>query len=279
MSKYFQNDINIALVNRDWNIYEVNSIVDTEKITYHLSEVIIFVLGLIYCQYREFIEDSVVILEQLFAALGTRSNGDQITIDNEKQEMTMSPNSLRTGRLLAILTTIYKNIGIDFTNEDKFNRAHYYLSKYLHYNKNDIHALSAMALCSFRLNDIASAQKYTDHIGKIDKSSQFYILNQAFFGIHEKNYASATHFYKEISKRGVVVGPDVITGVIAFLDRMYRNDRKEIAYEFAIGILNKHHCQYKAGLSELRKFIKMAKKKDVYNEMVAYAIFETQRKK
>ena len=37
LTKYFQNDINIALINRDWNVYEVNSILDTEKITYHLT--------------------------------------------------------------------------------------------------------------------------------------------------------------------------------------------------------------------------------------------------
>jgi tetratricopeptide (TPR) repeat protein len=172
---------------------------------------------------------------------------------------------------LAILTSSYKNIGIDFTNENKFNKAFYYLDKFLHYNKNDIPALSSMALCCFKLNDLPSAKKYTETIGKIDKSSPFYILNQAFFGIYEKNYASALHFYKEISKRGTTVDPSIITSVIAFLDQIYRVERKEHAYEFAIGILNKHHCQHKEGLKELRRFVKNVKKKPQYHEMLAYA--------
>ncbi|MDR4504074.1 MAG: hypothetical protein MRK01_04675 [Candidatus Scalindua sp.] len=63
LSDLFKKDINIALVGRDWNIYEVNSLPDIEKISGHLNEVIMYILGIIYCQYYEYAEDSAIILE------------------------------------------------------------------------------------------------------------------------------------------------------------------------------------------------------------------------
>lgn len=278
---YFKNDINIALVNRDWNIYEINSISDTEKVTCNLTEIIMFVMGLIYCQNNEFVEDSVIILERLFDLLATKSNGDKIIIDNDKNEISMSPTSLRTGRVLGILTKVYHNIGIEFTLENNYQKGYYYLEKYLKYNKYDIPALSSIALCAFRNNEFNAAKNYTETIGKIDKNNQIYILNQGFFGIYEKNYASALYFYKESAKRGKKIESSVITSVIAFLDERYKEDPREIAYEFAIGILNKYHCQRNEGMRELRRFTRKAKNKSEYADMVKYTngILEKQNEK
>jgi tetratricopeptide (TPR) repeat protein len=215
----------------------------------------------------------------LFWSLENRASGDDVVIDNDKKEITLSPASLRSGRVLAILINIYKNIGIDFTSNNLFDRGYYYLDKYFKYHNDDVLALSSMALCCFMLNDVPSAMSYTEKIGRIDKSSPFYIINKAFFGIYDKNYTSAIYFYKEILKRGMIVDPRIITGVISFLDQRYRNDRKELAYEFAIGILNKYYCQQKEGINELRKFVRKAKNIPQYQEMVIFAINNIQKPK
>lgn len=81
LTDIFKTDINIARINRDWNIYEINSLPDTEKISAHLSEMIMFILGLIYCQSAEYAEDSIVILESLFKRLDMQTKGDQIKVD------------------------------------------------------------------------------------------------------------------------------------------------------------------------------------------------------
>lgn len=91
LTDIFKADINIAIIKRDWNIYAINSLPDTEKISAHLSEMIMFVLGLIYCQNAEYAGDSIVILESLFNRLDKQSKGDQIIVDYEKNSYKRHP--------------------------------------------------------------------------------------------------------------------------------------------------------------------------------------------
>src|SRR3990170_1742944 len=94
----------------------------------------------------------------------------------------------------------------------------FYLDKFRSYEKKDIPALASLALCTFYLKDIKAAKEYTEEISTVDKHNEIFILNRAFFGIFEKNYASALYFYKEIIKKGRSVNINIITKVIAFLD-------------------------------------------------------------
>jgi hypothetical protein len=140
----------------------------------------------------------------------------------------------------------------------------------MRHGKNDIDILSTAALAAFYLNNMDNAKHYTDEINKIEKNHQIYILNRAFFGIYETNYPSALFFYKDILKRGRNVDRTIIIKVIAFLDERKLENTKEIAYDFAIGVLNKFYCQKKIGEKELRQFVKAAKKKEQYREMVSF---------
>src|SRR5574337_342203 len=116
LSEIFKTDINIALVSRDWNIYEINSLPDVEKISANLSEVITFILGITYCQHLDYAEDSVIILEHLFHLLKSQINKDERPILNQAEKtIVMSPQLFRHGRVLGILLNVYKNLGIYFT--------------------------------------------------------------------------------------------------------------------------------------------------------------------
>lgn len=142
--------------------------------------------------------------------------------------------------------------------------------------------LSSLALCAFYQNDIKAAKAYTEEINEIKKDHEIYILNRAFFGIWENNYASALYFYKEIIKRDRAVSGDIITKVIAFLDERKSTFPNELAYDFAIGLLNYYYCQNSIGKYELRKFVKHAKKKPEYHEIVCFVentIFFKRKKK
>lgn len=270
LSDLFKTDINIALVNRDWNIYEINSLPDTEKISAHLSEVIMFVLGLIYCQSADYAEDSIVILESLFKYLETQTKGDQITVDSKNKSLTMTPAMLRKGRVLGILLSVYKNLGFYLVDSKDYRKARFYLDKFMAYEKKDTTVLSSLALSAYYLNDKQAAMEYTDEIGTIDKHNEIFILNRGFFGILEKNYASALHFYKEINKRERTVNKNIVTRVIAFLDERKSEYPNELAYDFAIGILEFYFCQEQMGSRELRNFIKQAKNRVEYCEMVRF---------
>lgn len=270
ISELFKNDINIALVNRDWNIYEINSLPDTEKISAHLSEIILFILGIIYAQYREFAEDSGVILESLFNLLEKKTKTEKILVDDINKKIQISPEMLRKGRILDLLINLHKNLGMYFVDNGNSEKGIYYLEKCILYETKDIDILSYAAVAAFYLNNIDNAKRYTNQINEIEKNNQIYILNCAFFGIYEKNYSRALFYYKEILKRGRDIDNAIIIKVIAFLDERKSSDPQEIAYDFAIGILNKYHFQEKEGDKELRQFVKKAKKKEQYREMICF---------
>lgn len=280
LTDIFKTDINIAIINRDWNIYAINSLPDTEKISAHLSEMIMFVLGLIYCQSAEYAEDSIVILESLFKRLEMQTKGEQIKVDSENKFLLTTP-LLRKGRVLGILLNVYKNLGLYLVSSKDYRKAKFYLDKFRSYEKKDIPVLASLALCAFYLNrnDIKDAKEYTEKIGTIDKHNEIFTLNRAFFGIYEKNYASALCFYKEIIKKERSVNIGIITKVIAFLDERKSEYPNEFAYDFAMGLLSYYFCQEQMGMKELRKFVKHAKKKAEYREMVNYITDEILHKK
>lgn len=279
LTELFKSDINIALVNRDWNIYEFNSLPDTEKISGHLTEVIMFILGVIYCQAKEYVENSIIILEHLFAMLENKSPNEKIEIKDKALKMT--PTVLRKSRVLGILITVYKNLGLYFCGQGKYEKAKFYLEKFRKYQK-DIAVFGGLAVSSFLLNDYDAAKKYTEEIGGMDKFSQLYTSNKAFFGIWEKNYDSALHFYKEFIKRGRTVDKEIVISMICFLDDRKRENGAELAYDFAIGLLDYTFLQKSEGSKELRNFVKKAKAKPQYKSMVKFVqneILEKRKKR
>ncbi len=276
----FLADVNIAVINRDWNIYEINSLPDTEKMSENLFEIIMFVVGLIYSQYLDFSEDSVMILESLFRLLEVKTSGEQAVIHPTENTLEISPTMLRKGRLLAILVNLYKNLGLYFVDSRNYHKGRFYLEKVKTLEKN-IAVFSGLALCAFYLKDMTAAKTYTEEINRVERNNEIFLFNQAFFGIWEKNYDSALFYYGEVIKRERVVTGETVTKVITFLDERKSEYPDELAYDFAIGLLNYYYCQNKAGSHELRRFVKLAKRKLEYHKMVCFvkdSIFPKKRK-
>lgn len=272
LSEIFKSDINIALVNRDWNIYEINSLPDIEKISANLSEVIMFVLGVIYCQYRKYAEDSVIILEHLFQLLKLQINKDEKPVLNEAEKtISMTPQLFRHGRVLGILLNVYKNLGGYFTGQEDYQKGKFYLAKFMAYEKKDIGAISTLAVCEFYLGNIQTAKDLTDEICTINRNHEICLTNRGFWGIYDKKYASALYYYKEIIKRGRVVTNEIIFKVLSFLDDRKNEAPDELAYDFAIGILNVNFCDERLGRGDLRKFVKKTVNIPAYKEMHDYA--------
>ncbi|MDR4504077.1 MAG: hypothetical protein MRK01_04690 [Candidatus Scalindua sp.] len=211
------------------------------------------------------------ILERLLEILTTQTAGERIKEDKEKKSVKLSSPMFRKGRILAILLITYKKLGFSFFVTKKYDKSFFYLNKFISYEKKDIDALAILAECSFYLrNDIQNSKMYTDEIKKADKYNEIYHFNSAFFGIWNKNYQSALFFYKETLKQGRNISPYIVTKVIAFLDERKTNNPQELAYDFAIGFLNYHFSQKKIGNRELKDFVKKAKNKTEYYEMVSY---------
>ncbi len=271
LAKLFKNDVNIALVKRDWHIYEINSSTDIGKISGHFSEIIMFILGVIYCLHHDYIEDSAKILECLFETLKRQTSGEKIKIDDKKSTIEMSASTLRKGHLLPILCAVYKELGFICERKGNHKKALFYLKKFVAYKTNDTAVLCSLALCSYLLGNLTEAKKYTDKIGKVDKYQPVYFFNKAFFCILDGKYRSMLSLYKKVIKGKGAIDSCIVTQVIGFLDQRKAENPKELAYDFAIGFLNYHLCDKKMGTGELKKFTKTAKKEIKYNEMVNYA--------
>lgn len=282
LSNVFKTGINIAIQNRDWNVYEVNSLPDTEKIAAHLSEIIMFVLGLIYCQDKEFAEDSIVILESLFKQLNEATRAERPEVKEKGKEVKMNPGVFRKARVLGLLLNVYSNLGIYYTNNANHRKALFYLNKYLSYDKENTEVLSSLALSSYYIGDLPSARKYTEKIGKIDKDNPIFAVNRAYFAIIDKNYSDTLSIYKKIINKNFQIEASTVIEVIAFLDERKSEKPKELAYDFTIGLLNYYHCQRDLGTKELRQFVKQAKKNDEYRGMLNFVrenVFPQKRRK
>lgn len=131
----FSMDINIALVHRDWNIYELNSLPDTERISGHLFEIIMFVIGVIYSQHKDFAENSISILENLFNILESQTKDEPIEINPTQKTLNLSPPMLRKGRVLAILLNVYKNLGLHLVESHNYHKGRFYLERFRNYEK------------------------------------------------------------------------------------------------------------------------------------------------
>ena len=119
------------------------------------------------------------------------------------------------------------------------------------------------------LGNLQAAKACTAEAAKINKHHPCISLNTAFFRILEKRYDGALFWYKKISKmRGIDVN---VPELIEFLIDRYNENKKELAYVFALGIMSYKFYDQKKGLSDLTNFISRAKDKNQYNGMVKYA--------
>ncbi len=271
LAEIFENNVKMALVKRDWNIYEINSITDIEKISENFNEIIMFILGIIYCHHHDYIEDSAKILENLFKILEKQTTGEKIKVDEKKKTLEMSASTLRKGHLLPILCDIYKRLGGICGHKGDYKKSFFYLNKFMNYKTNDIEVLCSLAFCSYHLGNIMDAEKYTDKIKQVDKHYKLYFFNKAFFSILKGKYKGALSLYKKSIKGKGVINSSVTLQVIDFLDQRKKENPQELAYDFAISFINYHLSDKKVGISELRRFAKKAKGKTKYSEMVSYA--------
>ncbi|MCP4269634.1 MAG: hypothetical protein GY777_29360 [Candidatus Brocadiaceae bacterium] len=180
LAEIFENNVKIALAKRDWNIYEINSITDIEKISENFNEIIMFILGIIYCHHHDYIEDSAKILESLFNILEKQTSSEKIKVNEKKKTLEMSASTLRKGHLLPILCEIYKKLGGICGCKEDHKKAFFYLKKYMDHKTNDTAVLSSLAFCSYHLGNLIDAEKYTDEIKQVDKHYKVYFFNKAF---------------------------------------------------------------------------------------------------
>jgi hypothetical protein len=94
-----------------------------------------------------------------------------------------------------------------------------------------------LALTNYLLGNLPEALRLTEEIRKIDKHHTTVSINNAFFGILQKNYERTKFWYDVLMKQKKLMDVDIFS-VVTFLDEEYRNNPSEHAYLYALGVVN-----------------------------------------
>ena len=120
-----KNDIQLILSNRDWIIEESNDIIDTNKVSKNLVEILLSILSITLSRSYKHPEISIQLIKKVIPYLENHipPGKRKIEIDENKQKISMPINLLRSGRLRTILNSCYINTGRIFLSQQKYNEA------------------------------------------------------------------------------------------------------------------------------------------------------------
>jgi len=119
-------------------------------------------------------------------------------------------------------------------------------------------------------NNLEGAKDYIEKAKNIDKNHPTIYIDSAFFAILDKNYESALFWYEKVMN--LIASADLaVIPLLEFLFDRYKENKNELAYLFAIGIINYKFVDREKGLSDLSNFIRKAKKLQHYFSMIKFA--------
>lgn len=265
-----KNDIQLILSNRDWIIEESNDIIDTNKVSKNLVEILLSILSITLCRSYKHPEISIQLIKKVIPYLENHIPPEKkkIKIDKSKQKISMPINLLRSGRLRTILNSCYINTGRIFLYQQKYNEAVTTLTEGIERGANKYQCYNALSVAYFYLHNLEKAEFYTKKMNEIKRNTLNYIVNMAFFSIKRCEYDNAVNYYEETRNKISRKNNFVIEEVIEFLKSRQKEDKTEFAYQYAIGLLKYNHLDKAEGKQILLRFLKKAEE-DKYRVMIA----------
>ena len=256
-----KSDVQLMLLDRDWIIEESNEIIDTNKVSMNLVEILLSILSITLCRSFDHPEISIKLINKVIPYLENhiRPEKKKIEFNKEKNSITMPINLLRSGRLRSILNSCYINTGRIFIKQHKYEEATKTLLEGINKGADKYECYHALALASFYLKGIELAETYTIKMNEIKSNTLDYHLNMAFFSIAKTNYEEVINHYEETRNRVKMQNRFIIEEVIEFLTLRQKENKTEFAYQYAIGILTYNHLNKLEGKKILCNFLKKAK--------------------
>lgn len=247
---YFLADLTLILAKKNWQIKEINELEEYKIVASNFLETILFIIGL-YFYYDEQLNNSIKIFEYLLPIL----------VDKEKVNKILE-FQIQSGRVKTLLIEMYFFYGRILHDTGKNKEALYYLNKIPEHIPNPIPLYIMLARVSYLGGDEQGANNYTEKIRKLNKRHPAVCLNYAFFGIKQKNYDRVKFWYDEFIKHKFLIDIDIMS-VITFLDEEYSKDQTELAYLYALGIVNGYIDLIKRK-RDLNRFIRLTKNRLEY---------------
>jgi tetratricopeptide (TPR) repeat protein len=252
--KLFISDLSLVVGTKDWIVNLDNTLFDEIRVVNSFIEACIFIAGIHFLTDFK-LEDSVKLLTALKSKMVNMEDGRF--------------KKFVQGRINSLLVENYLFLGLVETEKNNYELAKKYYLELIKYPIKKFRVYVNLAKLEYLLGNLNMAIQYTQDASRIDKNHPVIFVNTAFFRILENKYDKALYWYKRLiaSKSKDVE----ITGLLEFLCDRHNENKKELAYLFAIGIINYFFYDRKKGLSDLTNFIRRAKDKQQYINIKEYA--------
>jgi tetratricopeptide (TPR) repeat protein len=273
--EYFSKlaDIELAIANRDWQIDEVNSLRDLEKVSTNFVEIILSIAAIAFSNSEKHVHLSIALIEHILPFLESHLTPEERKIEiQENQTAKISVNLLRSGRLKTILHGCYLAVGRRLLLIGKYQESLIHCKRALSLGVSPIDSLTGLAIAAYYLNDIDGAIGYTEQIKKYDPHNRVYYVNMAFLLIIKEQYDQAITYYEDFRKRFTSSQEGNVRfakEIVQFLTDQIEKKPNEYGLLFAKGIIIYNLISKSDGIVILRKFYGLANNITKYKNMSA----------
>lgn len=269
--KIIQTDINIICQHRDWNIEESNSIIDIQRVANNLFEIVLSIIAIALCHSAQYINLSIQLMERLLPILENQISVEErkINFSKEKAIAKVPLKVLRSGRLRAILLNCYLAIAEIFILEKRYTEAIDAVNKGLESGADKYTSYASLAVAAYHQYGLEKAIEYTDKMDAVRKNTIVIDLNRAFFSIKKKQYDEAVKYYDSAKGKYKKANDEfLILKVLYFLNERFQEDKTELAYKYAIGVLTYNFLDKSKGKDKLLNFLQHAETNKLYAPMI-----------
>jgi len=266
-------DIQLAISNRDWQIDEVNSLRDLEKVSTNFVEIILSIVAICFSTSEKQEHLSIALIEHILPLLESHITPEERKIQIlENKTAKISINLLRSGRLKTILHGRYLDVGYRLSLSGKYQESFLHYKRALELGVSPIDSLTGLAITSFYLNNTGGAIEYTEQIKKYNEHHRVYYVNMGFLMIIKGEYDKAISFYDNFRKRFRSSQKENVSfakEIIKFINEQLIKRANEYGLLFAKGIITYNFISKSDGRIILQEFINRAENIDKYKNMIA----------
>ena len=262
-------DVQLMLSHREWIIDESNDLIDYKKVSQNLVEILLSILSISLCRSYNHPDISIQLIKKVIPYLESHIPKDKrnIVINAKKDKIQIPLNLLKSGRLRTILSSCYINTSRIFILQKKFDKARKTLLEGLENGSDKYVCYSSLAYVSYYLDNLEKSEFYNEKMNDIKKNTLLYLVNKAFFSIVHKQYNDAVTFYEMARNKVKSKNKQTAQDVINFLKERHKEQPKELAYRYAIGLLLYNNFDKRRGKKILLKFYKKADSR-IYLSMI-----------
>lgn len=246
----FFSDLTVILQDRKWTVDELNELADVKIVADDFLETCLFIIGIYYYDEKN-LDDAICVFEAILPTLKAKAIINRTDF-----------RVIQEGRVNAILAELYFLKAQIADSKGDHKTAISLLIKIIPYAPIKLFVLINLARSYYLDGDFFNAQRCTKEMRKLDKKHPGVFLNNAFFGIIQKNYERVRFWYDEILKLSAVRDIDLFP-VITFLEDEYGKSPSEHSFLYALGIVN-GYIDPKRRKVDLQRFLKNTRNRSEY---------------